>query len=279
LRSNRINKILVVSGDSGRPRDDEKTGALEFTQALSSTYQVDSWVISDKGSPDVDQLLEYDAVIWTTGDYWDDSISEEDAALLSKYIEIGGNLILSGASIGFDWDHTDFLTNVAHADYLTFAKQSDIELVLPDHPIAKDFAAETVISFTETVSSSTELEPDVINNTANARVIFERGPESEQPNAASIVAYEDDRAKIAYLAFPIYLLPIEQRDLLVKNTIDWFTRKPLPLPDEKDYKPFETIPTPEGTAEPTPEGTAEPNPEGTAEPTPEGTAEPTPEGN
>jgi hypothetical protein len=119
----------------------------------------------------------------------------------------------------------------------------------------------------------------VINNTANARVIFERGPESEQPNAASIVAYEDVRAKIAYLAFPIYLLPIEQRDLLVKNTIDWFTRKPLPLPDEKDYKPFETIPTPEGTAEPTPEGTAEPNPEGTAEPTPEGTAEPTPEGN
>jgi hypothetical protein len=275
LRSKRINKVLIVSGDSGRPRADNQTGFVEFTTALSETYKVDSWIISEKGSPDVDELLEYDAVIWTTGDYWDDSISDEDAALLSKYIEIGGNLILSGASIGFDWDHTDFLTQVAHADYLDLAKQRDLEVALPDHPIAEGFVEGDAITFTEAFTSSEEIVgPDVISNTPNARVIFQRGPDSEQPGAASIVAYEDDRAKIAYFAFPIYLLPAEQRDLLINNTVDWFSRKPLPLPDEKDYKPFEPGPTPEAT----PEGTAEPNPEGTAEPTPEGTTEPTPEG-
>jgi hypothetical protein len=251
LRSKRIDKILVVAGDSGRTREDQLTGVLEFTQALSASYKVDSWVLSEKGSPDVDELLEYDAVIWTTGDYWDDSISEEDAALLSKYIEVGGNLILSGASIGFDWDHTDFLTNVAHADYLDFAEQKDLTLVLPDHPIAAGFTEDSAITFTETPSGE-PLEPDVINNTSNARVIFQRGSDSEQAGAASIVAYEDDRAKIAYLAFPIYLLPVEERDLLINNTIEWFTQKPLPLPDEKDFKPFE--PTPEPEAEPTPEG-------------------------
>ncbi len=261
LRSKRIDKILVVAGDTGRPRDDQLTGAVEFTEALSRTYKVDTWVISEKGSPDVDQFLEYDAVIWATGDYWDDSINDEDAALLSKYMEIGGNLILSGASIGFDWDHTDFLTNVAHADYLTFAEQNDLELALPDHPIAKDFVEGTIITFTKTVSDSEQLEPDVINNTSNARVIFKRGPESDEAGAASVVAYEDDRSKVAYYAFPIYWLPGEQRDLLIQNTVDWFTRKPLPLPDEEDYKPFEPGPTPEGTAEPTPEGTAEPTPE------------------
>jgi hypothetical protein len=137
---------------------------------------------------------------------------------------------------------------------------------------------ETAITFTETFTSSEEIEgPDVISNTPNARVIFQRGPDSEQPGAASIVAYEDDRVKIAYFAFPIYLLPAEQRDLLINNTVDWFSRKPLPLPDEKDYEPFEPAPTPEGTTEPNPEGTAEPTPEGTAEPTPESTAEPTAE--
>jgi hypothetical protein len=263
LRSKRIDKILVVSGDSGRPRDDQLTGVLEFTEALSSSYQVDTWILSEKGSPDVDELLEYDAVIWTTGDYWDDSVSEEDAALLSRYIEVGGNLILSGASIGFDWDHTDFLTDVAHADYLDFAEQKDLALVLPDHPIADGFAEGSIITFTETPSGEI-LEPDVINNTADARVIFQRGSESEQAGAAAIVAYEDDRAKIAYLAFPIYLLPAEQRDLLVNNTIEWFTRKPLPSPNEKDFKPFEPVP------EPTPEATEEPPPEATEEPTPEG---------
>ncbi|MCK6627581.1 MAG: hypothetical protein L6R45_20675 [Anaerolineae bacterium] len=281
LRSKRIDKVLVVGGDSGRPRDEDvtQTGMVEFTEALSGTYQVDSWLISEQGSPDVDELLEYDAVVWSTGAYWDDSISEEDAALLSKYIELGGNLILAGASIGFDWDHTDFLTYVAHADYLTFAEQNDLELALPDHPIAADFPESTVIAFTEATTGTEALEPDVINNTPNARVIFQRGPESEQPGAASLVAYEDDRSKIAYLAFPIYVLPVEERTLLVQNIMEWFTRKPLPLPDEGDYQPFEPAePTPEGTAEPGPEGTAEPSPEGTAEPTPEGTAEPTPEG-
>ncbi|GAB4416084.1 MAG: hypothetical protein Fur0044_11260 [Anaerolineae bacterium] len=272
LRSKRIDKVLVVAGDSGRLRDknNPETGAVEFTAILSRTYQVDTWLISEQGSPDVDELLEYDAVVWSTGAYWDDSISEEDAALLSKYIELGGNLILSGASIGFDWDHTDFLTQVAHADYLTFAKQSDLELALPDHPIAKDFPDPTVIAFSDVVSGTADLEPDVINNTPNARVIFQRGPDSKQPGAASVVAYEDDRSKIAYLAFPIYLLPVEERDLLVNNIMNWFTRKPLPLPDEGDYQPFEPEePGPEATEEPAPEGTAEPSPEATEEPTPE----------
>jgi hypothetical protein len=272
LRSKRIDKVLVVGGDSGRPRDEDntQTGVVEFTEALSRTYQVDNWLISDKGSPDVDELLEYDAVVWSTGAYWDDSISEEDAALLSKYIELGGNLILSGASIGFDWDHTDFLTHVAHADYLTFAEQSDLELVLPDHPIAKDFPDPTVIAFSDVVSGTEDLEPDVINNTPNARVIFQRGPQSDQPGAASVVAYEDDRSKVAYLAFPVYLLPVEERDLLVNNIMNWFTRKPLPLPDEKDYEPFEPEePEPEATEEPAPEGTAEPSPEATEEPAPD----------
>ena len=272
LRSKRVNKVLIVSGDSGRPREDNQTGFVEFTTALSETYKVDSWIISEKGSPDVDELLEYDAVIWTTGDYWDDSISDEDAALLSKYVEIGGNLILAGASIGFDWDHTDFLTQVAHADYLDLAEQRDLEVALPDHPIAEGFTEASIITFTETSSSSEEIVgPDVISNTPNARVIFQRGPDSQQPGAASIVAYEDDRAKIAYFAFPIYLLPAEQRDLLINNTVDWFSRKPLPLPDEKDYKPFET------TDEPTPEPTGEPTAEPTGEPTPEPTGEPTAE--
>lgn len=271
LRRKRIDNILVVGGDSGRPRADQQTGALEFTQALSNAYHVDTWIISTKGSPELDQLLDYDAIIWTTGDYWDDSISEEDANLLSKYIELGGNLILSGASIGFDWDHTTFLTKVAHADYLDFAAQSDLEVALPDHPLAAGFAAGDIIPLTATpvatsTSDTTEEPalPDVVNYTSDARVIFKRGPESDDAGAPSVIAYEDDRSKVAYFAFPIYFLPQEQRSVLVNNTIKWFTKKPLPLPAEEDYQPYQLgTPTPEAT--PTAEPTAEATP--TAEPT------------
>ena len=239
LRSTRIDNILVVSDDNGRQRDDAQTSVLAYTNALSESYRLDSWVTSVEGSLDVDRLLEYDAVIWTTGDYWDDSIDEEDAIMLLKYIELGGNLVMSGASIAFDWDHTEFLSGVAHADYLDFAEQEDLELVLPDHPLAKGFAEGTVIELLDTPSGE-ELAPDVVRHTADARVIFQRGPESKQSGAASVIAYEDERAKIAYFAFPVYLLPAEEQALLINNTVDWFTKKPLELPNEDDYQPFET---------------------------------------
>ncbi len=266
LRRVRIDKLLVVSDDDGRGSEEAQTSVLAYNNVLSDTYKVDMWITSEDESPDIDDLLEYDAIIWTTGDYWDDSIGEEDAALLTKYIEIGGNLILSGASIGFDWDHTEFLTKIAHADYLDFAEQADIELVLPDHPIAEDFEEEAVITFLDTDSdeeanSDQKLVPDVVSHTPDARVIFQRGPDSEEAGAASVIAYEDDRAKIAYFAFPVYLLPAEEQALLINNTVDWFSKKVLDLPDEEDYEPFESDGKEKEEEAPPEEGEEEEKPE------------------
>lgn len=237
IRSTRIDKILVVSDDSGRAREDKQTSAIEFDNVLSDTYKTTTWVTSDDGAPELAELQEYDAVIWSTGDYWDDSISAENAETLTAYIEAGGNLILSGASIAFDWDHTDFLQNIVHADYQTFAEQADIELALEDHPIARDFEPGTVVDFVDTPSGEPVL-PDAVGHTEDARVIFNRGPASEQSGAAAVIAYEDDRSKIAYYAFPIYLLPGDAQSLLVNNTVDWFSRKPLDLPDKDKFEPF-----------------------------------------
>lgn len=265
LRSNRIDKILVIADDDGRERENPQTGVLAYTNALSSPYKVDTWHTAEEGSPEIDQLLEYDAIIWTTGNYWDDSISEEDVELLTEYKRLGGNLILDGASIAFDWDHTDFLSDVAHADYLSTGEQTDLEVALVDHPISEGLDEGTVITLTGSTtvsgtitgttpstfnsSSDEELLIDIVSHTAEARVVFERGPDSEAEGAPSIIAYEDERVKIAYFAFPIYLLPAEAQVTLINNTVDWFTIKPLDLPDPNDYEPFELEGT-EGEEEP-----------------------------
>jgi hypothetical protein len=236
LRSFRIDNILVVSDDSGRAREDEQTSALEYFNVLSDTYKVDTWTTSTDKYPTLNKLLEYDAVIWTTGDYWDDSIGEEGAQVLIDYVEAGGNLIMSGASIAFDWEHTEFLDQVVHAKYLQFAEQTDLAVVLSSHPIAKDFDQGDTISFVDTPSGE-PLEVDMVKNTPDARAIFVRGPNSEGAGAASVIAYEDTRSKIAYFAFPVYLLPPETQSQLINNTVDWFTKKPLPLPDSDDRSP------------------------------------------
>jgi hypothetical protein len=237
VRSTRIDKILVVSDDDGRERNDAQTSLAEYNSVLSDTYKVDVWVTAEDGSPDLAELQEYDAIVWTTGDYWDDSIGDKDAELITKYIEAGGNLILSGASIAFDWDHSDFLNDIVHADYLSFAEQSDLEPVLPDHAIAKGFEEGVIVTFGPTPSGE-PIEPDVVSHTAEARVIFGRGPDSSESGAASVIAFEDDRSKLAYIVFPLYMLAPEDANRLVNNSIDWFTRKPLDLPDEDDFEPY-----------------------------------------
>jgi hypothetical protein len=229
----------VVADDTGRPRLEEKTSAAEYRTALSDTYKITLWTLSRDGSPTLDELQEYDAVVWTSGDYWDDSIGSANVETLTEYIGAGGNLVLSGASIAFDWDHTEFAKNIVHADYLDFAEQTDIQVAL-DHPISRDFAEGDVLTLTVNTPPDAEpLMPDVVAHTPDARVIFERGPASPQSGAASIIAYEDERSKIAYFAFPVYQLLPEARETLLKNVVDWFTRKPLGLPDEDDYEPFE----------------------------------------
>lgn len=249
LRSSRINRILVVSDDDGRPREDQQTGAALYYAVLSDTYQVGLWSTTEDGSPPLDELLDYDAIIWSTGDYWDDSIGLADVELLTRYIELGGNLLLSGASIGFDWDHTDFLTQIVHADYLDFAPQADLEPALAGHLIVKGFAEGEVITLTQTPSGE-PLDIDVVRHTADARVIFQRGPDSQHNGAASVIAYEDRRVKVAYFAFPFYLLNPADGDRLVNNTVDWFSRKPQEPPVEEDYEPYELEETGEEEEQP-----------------------------
>ncbi|MCB0197012.1 MAG: hypothetical protein KDJ65_34005 [Anaerolineae bacterium] len=238
VRSNRIDKILVVSDNDGRARESGQTSLVQYTEVLSAAYSVEDWVTSTDGSPELAELQEYDAVIWTTGDYWDDSISEADMETLQQYITAGGNLVLSGSSIAFDWDHTDFMPNILHADYLTVGEQTDIEVSMSEHPLAKDFEPGAVFTFTESLSEENS-DIDVVNYTSDARVIFRRGPDSEYDGAPTVIAYEDDRSKIAYFAFPLYRLQSGPRAVLIDNAIDWFTRSPLDLPAEIDYQPFE----------------------------------------
>ena len=240
IRSTRIDKILIVADDDGREREDAQTSALEYSDTFSqTTYNANIWTTSDDGSPTIDDLLNHDAVIWTTGDYWDDSIGSEDAELLIEYLQLGGNLILSGASIAFDWDHTEFLSTVTHVDYLDFAEQKDLAVSLADHTIARDFDPDTIVEFLETPSGE-ELLSDVVNFAPDSRVIFQRGPDSDAEGAPAVVAYEDERVKVAYYSFPIYLLPTTERALLINNTVDWFTEKILDPPDKADYEPFES---------------------------------------
>jgi hypothetical protein len=223
LRAETIQSILIVSDDDSRPTSDGLTAFDAYLAILEESYLVSTWVASEEGETKLtlDDLQAVDAVVWTTGDFWDDAPDEEDAELLESYIKKGGNLLITGGFVAFDWDHTSFIEEVLHADYLSLEEQKDIKLEAPEHPIARGFEEDQVIVFVIPPSEET-YSPNVIAPLDDAETIFARGPDSESEGEASIIAYQDKRSRVVYVGFPMFLMPEEEQARLVRNVVRWF---------------------------------------------------------
>jgi hypothetical protein len=244
-RAEKIESILIVSDDDSRPTSDGTTAFDAYLAILEESYLVSTWVASEEGETKLalDDLQAVDAVIWTTGDFWDDAPDEEDAELLESFIKRGGNLLISGGFIAFDWDHTSFIEEVLHADYLSLEDQRDIKLEAPEHPIARGFEEDQTIVFVIPPSEETYA-PNAIAPLEDAETIFVRGADSESEDEASILAYQDRRSRVAYIGFPMFLMPGEEQARLVNNVVRWFGL-PEPEPKEKEEPAEEEKPAEE----------------------------------
>jgi hypothetical protein len=232
-RAEKIESILIVSDDDSSPTSDGITAFDAYLAILEESYLVSTWVASEQGEVKLtlDDLQAVDAVIWTTGDFWDDAPDEEDAELLEEFIKKGGNLLISGGFIAFDWDHTSFIEEVLHADYLGLEDQRDIKLAAPEHPIARGFEEDQTIAFVVPPSEETYA-PNAIAPLEDAETIFVRGPDSEAQDEASVLAFQNRRSRVAYIGFPMFLMQGEEQIRLVNNVVRWFGL-PEPEPTEK----------------------------------------------
>ncbi|KPL07066.1 hypothetical protein AMJ86_06095, partial [bacterium SM23_57] len=86
--------------------------------------------------PPYDYLLQFDVVIWVTGNAYAHTILPEDAYNLGMYLDLGGKLLLTGQDIGNDiWQFSEpndttrgFYTNHLGAEYV----QNNVELQYVD---------------------------------------------------------------------------------------------------------------------------------------------------
>ncbi|ODS38906.1 MAG: hypothetical protein A7315_11695, partial [Candidatus Altiarchaeales archaeon WOR_SM1_79] len=110
--------VLLV----GDGRDDSENDELYDYYAdsldnngISHTY----WDTDLNGSPDYDDLIYYDIVVWFVGDMYPDEAEQE---VLEQYLDEGGNLFITGQDIGYyliDEDEDDgvFYSDYLHANY------------------------------------------------------------------------------------------------------------------------------------------------------------------
>ncbi len=210
--------FLVVSDDQGLLGSIGITSADSIEFALSELgFNATITSLNDDGVPTAEDMAEFDAVFWTTGDYCCEAPPEEALDQIMAYLDNGGRLFMDGLYVATDWSGTDFLNNYLGAEFDSFGMQLDMEVADSSHPLADGF--EGLITF---VAEAKDMQPDIIEPVGDADTVFVRGPDSEEPGAASVVALDAGDYRTAYASFPLFLL--EENDLiqLIGNAVTWF---------------------------------------------------------
>jgi hypothetical protein len=108
-------KILLVDDDKGAGYEIYYENALV---AINQSYI--KWDRQTYGAPSGEVLLDFEKVVWFTGDDLTTTLTSEEQAALQTYLDEGGMLFISGQDIGYDiaWSYPDFYANYLHAEYI-----------------------------------------------------------------------------------------------------------------------------------------------------------------
>jgi hypothetical protein len=201
--------IVVVSLDHGTGRYDGISDAQDFERILADRYAIELWSTAEKGFPDWEYLVDFDLVIWSSGDYEDPMADDENDTVFQVMLQ-SIPILLSGAYIG---------------DTEVEAVQRDIQVYDATHPLAAGFQQGEVVPFVAGPSAA-EYETGVLadfEEDESTDVPFVRGPESVEPGLPSVIAVADEltQVRVAVIGFPLYLLPEEVKSRLVLNTVNW----------------------------------------------------------
>ncbi|MFZ5517155.1 MAG: M1 family aminopeptidase [Candidatus Zhuqueibacterota bacterium] len=124
--------------------DDDNADSYEtfFHQPISlAKVYTDTWDVHALGIPTAETLQQYTTVIWFTGDDRTTSLTPEEQQQISRYLDAGGRLILSGQNIGYDLmgdgtpEDSLFFTNYLHATFVSDTVKSNKMLGVAGDPI------------------------------------------------------------------------------------------------------------------------------------------------
>lgn len=201
-------RVFIVSLDGGQGRYDGVTDAADYADILTRTYEVTLWSEAKQGLPSLEDLGEPDLVIWAAGDF-KAPLGEQESNLLLETMMLGVPAIISGG----------YLDDAADE-----APQNDVRVVDADHPVLEGFTKNDVIEFIPSPSGQ-EYALNVMdpNDNEGAALLLVRGPGSASAGAPAAVAMEDELGivRIVFIGFPLYLLPDEPKEQLVKNAVRW----------------------------------------------------------
>ena len=92
---------------------------------FTNDYLYHNWNVDVLGSPNITNLIDYDILIWFTGDSISNTLTQTDQDNLKSYLDNGGNLFISGQDIGYDLTSYGAINNTFLSDYFHVAYAQD----------------------------------------------------------------------------------------------------------------------------------------------------------
>lgn len=188
--------------------DDKNKGYESYYQAALNEADIN---FAETTSPAEGTLLQYPVVIWFTGDDSSSTLTSDDQAMLSKYLDAGGALLLSGQDIGYNIKSSTFYSKRLGATYIKDTSAShDVS------GIAEPFA-DVNATLKGGDGAGNQKYPDVIKATANGSLIINYG---DGTGAATAVV--TDTSKVIYLGFGIEgIASSSNRTAILKKSVEW----------------------------------------------------------
>lgn len=144
-----------------------------------------------------DWLDRFDSVIWFTGSSRDQILSEDDRNLLGNFIDDGGNVLLSGQSVGSVPDIDEFLEDFFGAVVVNDSTGGRKVIGVDDDPVADGMDLLVIGDH----GARNQAHPDAISATGSAIEIFHWDRIDGNPAAGVRMEHANSSAKTIYLGF------------------------------------------------------------------------------
>jgi len=203
--------LIIEDSDTESYSTEQPSSIPTFRTVLENNgYCVDIWDESEKGTPSIDYVNQFDLVIWSAGDYWGNTINDSDKELISQY---NGNIMFEGSDIAFDHYNDTFLQDYLYSDFdRDLILENDTEIIISNHEIFENISALFI-------NNSLSPYPD--------SVLAYNGESIANWSIANtaIVAYNDSDKKMLYFTFSVdAVINDDIKERLIINAIEWLEK-------------------------------------------------------
>ncbi|NOR84998.1 S8 family serine peptidase, partial [archaeon] len=201
--------IIVVYDDDGTTTATENLDSSKiYVSALSdANYCVTLWRESEKGTPTSEYINTFDMLVWSSGNFWNKSIDDDDVLVLSN---VTINMLVEGSDIAFDHDNDTFVNETLGA--------------VLNHDILLDNETQIIVNTTSeimlglpniTINESLSPYPDALIVTNSTEI-------ASWTNSTSAIVVKDENIRTIFYAFTANAIENENvKEQLILQSIDW----------------------------------------------------------